>query len=413
MRLTRLLCCCGTLTFALSLAEGAPPAVPVPQLVVDVVTLKQGKPLRGAVVEQHPDGSLLMVVSESWLKAHDAQQYAEVIQEDAKSQQLAWKGVLDRIELRLSEPLESPRLKFFLEQEQSRLSKLRQASSKTPDFLWIELPRLDVARVIQPSSDRQRLGIMAWYAELPDVETRSVTSIRKELLGLDFALDGPLPDLGSRLSPREQNDAEWSARLAIVEYGLSEPIDFQGTGETLIRTGTGRALDWQAILPGLLEQQTQRLLDELVGVESAPAAAVMEATWLKPAIAETRQLNRHGFRVTRVGSDPVAGKVSVDSRFVARLGDDVWRTIWTSTHTADNTKNRPELEDKIAADPQVRAILRTVQALNIGSEDVVKQAIRHGAATMDAQAAADTEFYRFRDRYLQRLDGPYLPVIAP
>ncbi|MDX1967026.1 MAG: hypothetical protein SFV23_07645 [Planctomycetaceae bacterium] len=413
MSLIRLLCGCGALIAGQASAEAAPPAAPVSQLVVDVVMLKQGKPLRGAVVEQQADGSVLMVVSESWLKAHDSQRYAVIAQDDAKSQQLAWRGVLDRIELRLSEPLESPRLKFFLEQERARLSKQRQAPPKTHPFLWISLPRGDVARVVQPTSDRQRLGIIAWYADLADVEIRSAAGIRKELLGLDFALDGPLPDLGARLPPREQNDVEWNARLAIVEYGLTDPMDFQGTGETLIRTAPGLALDWHAILPGFLEQQTQRLLDELVGVESAPASAVLEATWLKPAISEARQLSRRGFRVTRVAADPDAGKVIVDARFVARLGDDTWRTIWASTHTADSAKTRPELEDKIAADPQVRTILRTVQALNVGSDEIVKQAIRHGAATMDAQAAADTEFYRFRDRYLQRLDGPYLPVAAP
>ncbi len=388
------------------------PVTPVSQLAVDVVPLKQGKPLRGAVLEQRADGSLLMVVAEAWLKQHDPVRHAKLLEDTAQTRQRAWQTTAERIDVALGQPVESPRLRFFLEQEQQRLQKLRDAEKPpVPEFLWVELKRQEISKVVRPAPDRHRIGIFAWYAKLGDIEQRSAASLQKELASLDYPVAGPLPDLGTRLSPREQSDQEWAARLAIVEYGLSDPVEFQGTGDLLVQTGTGKGPDWQAILPALLEQQTQGLLKDLLGQPPIPAPD--ESARLQSAIARTKQLGRRAFRVTRVDAPATQGQVAVESRFLVQLEDETWRPVWSCRQFANSSQPREELEQKIAADPQVQAIVRSMQALGLTGDDLLRQAIRHGAATMDAQEQVNGEFLQFRDRYLNRLDGPYLPLPRP
>ena len=55
------------------------------------------------------------------------------------------------------------------------------------------------------------------------------------------------------------------------------------------------------------------------------------------------------------------------------------------------------------------------KSIGLGGEAEIKLAIRFGAATAEAQKAADSRFFEFRDRYLRRLDGPVLRVapLAP
>lgn len=400
---------CLVLLLSCSGGEAAPPPVPGSQLTVDVVTLKQGSSLRGAVLEQRPNGDCLMVVSAHWLKEHAATRHAEILAHNSSVRKQAWQTVLERIHQRLAEADVPPRLKFLFEQEQTRLGKLLEKETPPAQFLWVELPRQDVVRVARTAPERRRVGIYAWYAELQDVEQRSVSSLQKELKTLGFPLDGPLPDLGTKLSPREQSEREWAARMAVVEFGLSDdPLEFQGTGATVIRVGNGRAVDWQAIFPGLLEQQTQQLFQELLGPTSQPANP--DATGLKSAIQQAQALQRRAFRMTRVDATTSATKVHVESRLVVQVSEQDWQTVWSTVQTADSTVPRPELEQRISADPQVRSILRSLQSFNVVGDDLIRTAIRHGAATMDAQSAVDGEFFRFRDRYLTHLDSPYLPV---
>lgn len=404
---------CVCLLFFACLGEAAPPPVPVSQLTVDVVTLKPGASLRGAVLEQRPNGDCLMVVSERWLKQHAATRYGEIVEKNAEQRRLAWQSLLERIGDRLAAPDLTPRVKFFLEQEQTRVTRLLAQPASPAEFLWVELPKAEVVRIARPAIDRRRVGLLAWYAELADVEQRSAISLQKELKSLDFPLDGPLPDLGGKLSPREQSAREWEARLAVVEFGLSDdPLEFQGTGVTFLRVGGGRAIDWQAVLPGLFEQQMQQLFQELLGPTQQPAAQEKESAGLKSAIEQARRLQRRSFRMTRVDATSDRAKVVVDSRLVVQVAEQDWQVVWSTRQATDSTAARPELEARIQADPQVQAILRSLQSLQVAGDDIVRTAIRHGAATMDAQSAADAEFFRYRDRYLARLDGPTLMLPA-
>ena len=77
-------------------------------------------------------------------------------------------------------------------------------------------------------------------------QTRSTNSLAHELKTLKLSPvddDDVLLDL---LPPRRQNESAWAARQAIVEYQFIKPLEFQGRGELLLRTGNKSTLSTPA-----------------------------------------------------------------------------------------------------------------------------------------------------------------------
>jgi hypothetical protein len=397
---TALLCLASTAAFAAG------------PLGVDVVSLKSGKALRGAILTRQPDGIVWMAVSRDWLKQADPKEYDRQSETAHEQQRAAWQQTRDRIETLLADPPKSQPYTFFLKQESQRLEK--QLNAKEPPdapFFLMQIPSSHVAKLLPAPPDRQRIAMFAWKEGITGVETRPAADLRKDLAAADINLDGPLPDLSDMLPAREQTEAEWSARLAIVGYTLDESLDFQGMGDTLVRTGDGQQVDLAAILPKLLSSQVDSLLGDLLGPGAKPRAQPKsDKDALRPAIAVAEKHQQPGFRVTRLDMNPERMSVAVTTEFVAQAGGK-WQTVWRHAESADGSKARPDAEARIANDPQVKSLLASLKGLGLGADDAVTQAIRVGAATMSAQQAADARFFEFRDRYAKRLDGP--PLMFP
>ncbi len=398
------------LTFFLAQASGGACLAANGPLAVDVVTLKSGRSLRGAVLNRQPDGTLTMAVSRAWLEHADPMEFAKQAERDANLQRAARTETRDRIEKELADPPEAPRLAFFLKQELKRLEKELAAEKPVPpQFLLLDLPPAQVAKTVPASAERQRIALFAWSEGLAGVETTSAQTLRKQLIEAGIGVDGPAPDLSDKLPARPQSDAEWSARLALVEYTLAESLDFQGMGDTLVRTGDGQKISLAAVLPKLLASQVDSLLGDFLEPGRKPRQNnPRDKDVLRPAIAIAEKNRQHGFRVTRLELNAERLAVAVQTDFVAKLPDRDWQTIWSQTETADGSKPRPEAEARIADDPQVKTMLESLNGLGLAGDDTLRQAFRVGAATMAAQQAADARFFEFRDRYVKRLDGPML-----
>ncbi|MGE5194148.1 MAG: hypothetical protein ACM3U2_16755, partial [Deltaproteobacteria bacterium] len=193
-------------------------------------------------------------------------------------------------------------------------------------------------------------------------------------------------------------------------------------GDAVARTGEGvKAADMAPLLGDLVKSIAGDPLSDLLNPPAAGGAPKGTGNggpaekWLAAAAKSADSENLDGFRVTRTSQDLPARRVAVETRFVARLPDGSWRTVWQRSETADAAKPRPDVEQQIEKDPQVRAVLELVKSLGAGGEDQIKLAIRFGAATAEAQKESDRRFFEFRDRYLNRLDGPVLrvPPTAP
>lgn len=396
--------------------------VPLADLAVDQVSLKGGPRLLGAVLGHEADGTLAFAVGRAWLKKTHARYFEPALREETAETRAAFLELRDRIAAWRKARSTEKELEFFLDKEAERIEKELNAldtgmREEDAPFLVLDLAPAKIDRLMSQPPQRRRIAHAAWREGLTDVETRSAASLAQELKQKKVdPVDDPdaLLDL---LPPRRQNDAAWAARQAIVEYRFRKPLDFQGMGDAVVRAGeTVKAADFAPLLAELLKSLSGDALSNLLDPPAAGGAGKGSATrpageqWLVSAakIAESEELT--GFRVTRVEQDLAARRAAVETRFVARLPDGSWKTVWQETVPADASKPRPDVEQQIENDPRVRAALELFKSLGAQGDEQIKLAIRFGAATQEAQKQADSRFFEFRDRYLKQLDGPVLRI---
>ena len=382
------------------------------RLAIDVVSLRSGKSVRGALLHAEPGGALTLAVSREWFKQANPELFAKAAQDEASGQRAAWEQLRERLTRQLDSPPDSPRLVFFLETELRRTEKLLENPElpEAPQFVWFDAPRKTVSKVTAASIDGRRIALWAWGEGLTHVETRDVNDLTRELKQKGIDPEQSPPDLSDRLAARVQDDREWSARLAFVAYALGEPFDFQGNGDVLVRAGGSRELkDLAPVIAQVLKGQVDTLLKELIGDGGTAAAnGVSPDDWLKPARSEADQAKVRAFRATRVDLSVDRRQAVVQSVLQVRFEEGKWETIWSDRQVQDAATPRADLERQITQDPQVKSALDVVKSLGLGADDQIVKAIRFGAATMEAQRAVDSRFFEFRDRLLQRLDGPPL-----
>ena len=382
------------------------------RLAVDVVLVANNREARGSIVASREDGSLTMAVRRAWLMEQQPAWAAELEIAAETERTLALQALADRAQNWLAQRANDQELTAIVRRElegfQRRLTEPPGELPAASEFVLIELPADAVRRVFPQPDDRKRAALAAWQERLDKVESTPFDRLSKKL-------DERLPDwrttvvdLSDRLpETAADGEREWSARTAIYEYAFRKRIDFQGTGDFVVRTGDGNAHAGAELLTGLLQGglggDLADLLDSALGTETKPA---QRKTWLETASAAADREQAAGFRVTRTQQDLSNNSVTVEDRFVARMPDGTWETIWMTTGTLDASQERKELEERIRADEQVAEALKVAEGL--GLEREITTAVRFGAATMEAQQAADDRFFEFRDRYTQRLDGPIL-----
>lgn len=386
--------------------------VPVSQLTVDVLALKSGRVVRGAIIDAGSHGPLTVAVSRDWLQHANPDLFQKAITKEADSQREVQEQLRDRLQQQLAMPAQEPRLTLFLRQQlqKTEAALAPKTTAKPSQFVWVELEQHSISKITRPTADRQRIAMWAWSESLANVETRDVHDLQRELK--ERLIDGAAtpPDISDRLPPRPQDEREWSARLAVVEFTYAKSLEFQGTSDLLVRVdGENQSVDLAQVLSKVLKSQADSLIKELLG--DRPAAPADKREWLNSAIQEAEKTGVRGFRATRVDVPPDGQRATVEILFVARVSNEKWEIVWSHREIQDAAKPRADLEARIADDPQVKKALETFKSLGVGLDDQVRQAIRFGAATMAAQETANARFFEFRDRYTRQLAGPPLTIL--
>jgi hypothetical protein len=382
------------------------------QVAVDVVRLKSGTTLRGGIVHAAADGSLTMAVSREWLRKTNAALFTKRTNSEASVRRTALEELRDRVNRELGQIPEDSRFGAFLRSERKRVERLfvEAPAPPEPQFVWIDLTKHEIARATPASAANRRIAGWSWFERLANVETRDAAELEQQLRqrGIDPAQQ--LPDLADRFPLRRQDEQEWAARLALVEYALDKPLDFQGTGDRLVRVDRrSKPKDAAALVPSLLGSQVDAMLKDLLGDRRPPSANPETSdAWLKTAWQAANGEKARAFRATRVDLDMASRQATVESVFAIRLKNGGWKTIWSDRESRDATKERPATETAIFDDPQVKSALASLKSLGNVADDQVRQAVRFGAATMEAQQAVDRRFVAFESPYLQHLDGPPL-----
>jgi hypothetical protein len=382
------------------------------QVVVDLVTLKSGKTLRGAIVRANPDGSLVMAVSRDWLHKANPELLARHKRTEAATRKTALEQLRDRIKRATMGVADDSRLGAFFRSEAKRVERLLGDPNPPdePRFVWLDLTKKEITRIKPTSPDNRRIAGWSWAEGLANVETRDAQDLAHDLQGRGIHPDHPLPDLSDQFPIRTQDDREWSARLALDVYALHKPLDFQGTGDQLIPVDrAAKAPDAAPLISKLLGTQVNALFKDLLGGGREPTAnSVASDDWLKTARSEAERRRLRAFRATRVDLNLSGEQALVHSVFAVRLDNGDWQIIWSGRESQDAARRRPEVEATITDDPQVKSALSSLKSLGVGADDQIHRAIRFGAATMEAQKAVDRAFFAFEEPLLRHLDGPPL-----
>lgn len=394
-----------------TVAWGAEPAKSSTATVVDVVRLKSGRTLRGAIWHTTPGGPVTLVVRRAWFEQTYPDWARDVLEQNRREQRQAWEQLLPRLEPLIEAEQSAPRWQAFLKAERDRLQQQLARDVFDAEFLWVTVEAPSVARVQPATPAHQRLAGWAWSERLADVETRDPAALARQLEHAGLPVTTPPPDLSDRLPARPQDSREWTARLALLEYTYRQAFDMQGTGDRVFPVGSGQP-PLAVVFPAVLEQSLQGLLEELAG-PAGGGAREREPGWWPAATRAAEQAGVRACRVTRVQVVPEPPRATVSSHFLCRVAAERWALVWQATETADGAIPRPDLEARVLNDPQVKSALELAQNLGLGGETVLRQAVRSGAATHAAQQAVDEQFFRFRDRYSRRIDGPPLMVLAP
>lgn len=387
------------------------------RLCVDIVVVERGADVRGMIVSRANDGGATLAVRRGWLREAQPELYEEFRESELESQRAGDELLVERIDAWIAEldPDEDRQFIAILEGEREDVSRRIEDpegddESDDDEFLLMEFSA-DRIREIHVQPDRRRqAGLCAFYHGLMDVEETILTELESELSEYDPSWQSTTVDLTSRLASQGvQSDREWAARQAIFDHQYRKPINFQGTGDAIVQVDAGGQGDMGAfldqMLSGGLTGDLGDLLDlpELEGIGGGGDSN----RWRDRAIAVASDAGARACRVTRVSPDLAGGTATVEDVLLARMPDGSWEAIWSATVTATPADVPEGAVDRIREDPQVEQVISTAELLGIGGAEL-EQALSFGAATMQAQTQADTQFFDFVGRYLEALDGPPL-----
>jgi hypothetical protein len=378
-----------------------------------VVKLKSGKTLRGTIAHSESDGSLTMAVSREWLRQSDSRALTSVEADESRTRLAALKQLGDRIKQELAKIPEDSGLAVFLRTEAKRVENLlnETAPAEPPQFVWLELPKKKIAKVVPTTSERKQVAGWSWYEKLASVETRDVEDLERELRAKRIDPTQAVPDLSERVPLRMQDEREWSARMALVADALGNPVRFEGTSGCLVRVHRLHNANQvgPAIAKNFMDQTEARLKQMLEDVPPPSTASQSPDAWLAPAIKEAEEEKARAFRATVLDLNVERREVTVRSAYAVQPADGKWQIVWSDRDTEDGTQARPAAEATIASNPQIKSALRIFNAFGSkGGNERIPEAIRFGAATQVAQQAVDQGFSRFQEPFLRQLDGPPL-----
>ena len=385
---------------------------PINRLGVDVVTLADGKQVRGVVYSRQKGGGLVLAVERSWLEASLPEFYSQ--QQELEKQRLEKirEQILPRLDAWIERRAGDNQLLFYLEEQRKRLSQPAGENPRRavePGFIFVELASRDVRRTYVQSADRRQVAMVAWQEQLENVSTRSAASLAGELKEKEVVdIAGQRVDLSFQLPPLPDDDRQWAVRVAIIEYLFGLHVSFQGSGSVLVRTDEKAALpDAGQMMAKMLEQQLSRQLADLFP-RGRPAA---EKPWKQDVIqvADGEQVN--AARVLLLKQDMRAQRVTVESHFLARMPTGRWETVALHRQVVVVGGAQPELQARVEADPQVQKVLAVFAALGLEKNDPrIQLALRFGVATDIALQGVNKQFGEAQLPFGQQLERPPVSI---
>ncbi|MEM7474091.1 MAG: hypothetical protein AAF483_03805 [Planctomycetota bacterium] len=423
--LGRYVLCFGVLVISHALhlssrAQAQLPTVKHDRLGVDLLRMSDGTKLYGFALGKNEDGSIPFAVERSWLeKTHAdvfARREASEVSALKQAKQLLKSRVEAWIEERSSEGEKSAglvqHLKFELRSINFDLDE--DPTAPTTMFLLMNILPADLAELKVAQMTNRHIAGIAYGKGLQDVVITPASILRRKLEEMGVDLQQEQVDLADEVpATAVTTEKQWAARQAIYEYHFREPLEYQGTGSTLFRTGED--VDMTALAGQMLAGNNADMITQL-GVDlGLPEFKQFkkdpkDKSWSKKI---TQEAERDGFRgvlVTRLGQSITSSNVSVDVHFFVKESPGKWFELKNFKTTSNVNTQDPNRVDRIKEDPQVKKAMELVGALIPGASNRLDLALQHGAATEQALEDSKGKFMQFLSEHIEDLESPRIEI---
>lgn len=385
------------------------PAVSDSRLGVDCLKLTSGKRFYGFLLEQDQSGGTF-AVERTWLATTYADYLATLEAAEKKKQENAAQAKISRLQDWIID-LDESVLKRFLESEATRIEQSTQPKNQKTQFIVVDFDKQEVRDLKMARSELRHIAGLAFREKLDDVTITPASYLRRELVDANIDINNEKVDLLDRLPfSNSETPRQWAAKQALIEFAFGRELEFQGTGDLLVKKGD------DANIGQLLSQamgnnsanMIQRLGADLGLPEFAKFSQKADSdAWKTKVISTAEEGEFRGALVSRLDQNLMSSKVQVLVTFLAKAEDGSWFEAFEYTAKADTRNQSAERIQRIKDDPQVQQLLGMVQGLGLSSR--LDQALKHGAATQQALRNGQAKFNEFLTRFGSRVDDPGIP----
>lgn len=362
-----------------------------PETAADLVTLRDGRVVRGQVVESAARGSTLLVVRRGWVEGNLPEQAQRWRLAEAPALKLARKQRRERLEAwrperaRVADTLD-PVLEW-IDRERERLA--RDFDPAEAPLMLVSLARGEVKAVVKRPEASRRMIRQAWIAGLDDPESLELDDLRTALKKAHVPAIGEEPAPIDELLPeRAEPDQHWRLRRAATEVSYDAgPRFVRYQGLVLPEGDQAAPADLQGALAGVLGD----LLGDRPAVDP-----------LADRLARVAAKGKVGAIVTRLDLGP---DVAVEATLWVHNARQGWQPALRRVARVQPGDLPARAGEPLADDPQVKAAFAGLQALGLGQlgDDARRLSLRSGAAAQQAIGEA-------REALNQALKGFVLPI---
>lgn len=389
---------------------GQTASVPTSRLGVDRVGLTSGQRLLGFVLARPADGGLRVAVERAWLATAYPELSAQQSEAEGLQQAAARETLVTRMKAWMQERAGDAVLMRSLEAELEELDQLQTDSVAT--FHIFELAKQDYRSLKWAAPENRKIAGLAYQNKINNVNTTSVIVLARELEALGVDLETSSVDLTDQLpSVSSDSPQQWAARQALFEYQFREPLEYQGTGTDLFRTGEEQ--DVMAIAQQMMGGSSANAIMQLGADLGLPEfkRPAQDANWWKKTCAQAEQAGFRGVLIKRLQPAGMGNVAKVSGHFFAQLKPGDWFEVFQFTAASSLNEQSADRIAQLEEDPQVKQLKSLADSLGLGGGQL-DRALRQGAATQNALEQVNEAFGRMLARYIENLDRPTIDVVS-
>lgn len=391
------------LTIVMFLVEPSFGQVPVRQRAVDLVLLRDGTRLLGAVVADKRGQNMQMLLRGSWLE-QNAPDLLDRIVPDSAVEPAATKSVASLVQEFVKDLESQPdpdfeRIGYLNERLIDLEVDPNPASVGTPDLVVISLPqKLIRNRLVQPSRGQNLAGI-AVLNQIDQVEDLSKNDVIAKLKKIPLAkLLRQLPEQVSKNQASKQTSVqqEFQKLLVRTDRTLGKTIRLIYQSGQYVDEQNASAADLQALTTQMMAGQVQSQLQSLLngefsqpaGTQKKSSTSGLTKTLAPTAVEIAKRQQADVVEVVEMKLNVTAGSANVRLGLYHQWPDQqVWTLVAMVTGNATTRDVPADQKQRIAEDETVKQVTQLFSGLGSSGSNITN-AISIGAAVEVAQNRA-------------------------